>query len=123
MKPIFLMPGFQETFFAEGCEDCLVGTVEASPTLENMTALVQARKSRRIVLIPFLVVAGSHVCHDMAGDEETSWKSRFLRKGYEVECVMKGLGEYEGIRKIYMRHAKEAEGKDKEMRIKKGMET
>ncbi|MCI8660453.1 MAG: sirohydrochlorin cobaltochelatase [Lachnospiraceae bacterium] len=99
----------QQVFIREGYGDFLVGTVEASPTLENMVALVEKRRSRRVVLTPFLVVAGEHVCKDMAGENENSWKSRFLRKGYEVECLMKGIGEYPGIRQMYVRHAKEAE--------------
>ena len=74
-----------------------------------MVDLVGRRRSHRVVLTPFLVVAGDHACKDMAGENEDSWKSRFLRKGYQVECLMKGLGEYPGIRQIYVRHAKEAE--------------
>ena len=62
-----------------------------------------------MVLIPFLVVAGEHVQKDMAGEEERSWKSRFEKSGYEVDCVMRGLGEYPGIRRMYVRHGKEAE--------------
>lgn len=99
----------QEAFFQQGFSDCLVGTVEASPTLENMTALVEGSSSSRVVLTPFLVVAGEHACRDMAGEDEKSWKSRFLQKGYQVECLMKGLGEYAEIRQMYVRHAKEAE--------------
>ncbi len=99
----------QQAFFQQGFTDCLVGTVEASPTLDNMAALADSRRSCRVVLTPFLVVAGEHACRDMAGDHEDSWKSRFLKKGYQVECVMKGLGEYKGIRQMYVRHAKEAE--------------
>ena len=99
----------QQAFMEEGFEDCLVGTVEASPTLENMMKQVRSRRSRKVVLTPFLVVAGDHAHKDMAGDGEGSWKSRFLRSGYEVECVMRGLGEYAGIRQIYVGHGKEAE--------------
>ena len=99
----------QQAFLEEGLSDCLVGTVEASPTLENMEILVQKRQSKKVVLIPFLVVAGEHVQKDMAGEEEGSWKSRFEKSGYEVDCVMRGLGEYPGIRRMYVRHGKEAE--------------
>ena len=99
----------QEEFLRQGFEDYLVGTAEASPTLEAMEGLVRQRKPGRVVLAPFLMVAGEHACRDMAGDGEDSWKSRFLRRGCQVECVMKGLGEYDGIRQIYIRHAKEAE--------------
>lgn len=101
----------QQTFFDYDFRDISIGTVEASMTLENMAARMEKRQSQRVVLVPFLVVAGEHVCRDMAGEGADSWKSRFLEKGYEVDCVMKGLGEYAGIRRMYVRHAKEAERK------------
>ena len=50
----------------------------------------------RVVLEPLMVVAGDHANNDMAGDEEDSWKSQLQASGYEVECVLKGLGEFEG---------------------------
>ena len=99
----------QEKFWQEGYLDCLVGTVEASELAEQVEVLVKKRHSHRVVLVPFLVVAGEHVCRDIAGEQENSWKSRFLRNGYQVECVLKGLGEYKGIRQMYIRHAREAE--------------
>lgn len=98
----------QQAFFDENLSDFLVGTVEASPTLENMMSLAGDRKAHRVVLVPYLVVAGEHVIHDMAGDQEGSWKSRFERSGYQVECVMRGLGEYPGIRGMYLHHARQA---------------
>ena len=48
---------------------------------------------------------------DCLVEQKESWKSRFLRNGCQVECVFKGLGEYKGIRQIYIRHAREAEKK------------
>lgn len=99
----------QQALFAEGLPDFLVGTVEASPTLEHMMELAKDRSARRVVLAPFLVVAGEHAVHDMAGDQADSWKSRCLRAGYQVECVMRGLGEYPEIRAMYLEHARRAE--------------
>ena len=43
----------------------------------------------------------------MAGEEE-SWKSELEEKGYEVRVILKGLGELEGIRKIFTEHIEEA---------------
>lgn len=40
----------------------------------------------------------------MAGDDPESWYSQFKSAGYEVEPVLKGLGEYSGIRKILVEH-------------------
>ncbi len=58
-----------------------------------------------------MVVAGDHAIHDMSGEDEDSWRSRFEAEGFSVECIMKGLGEYSGIRKLYIEHAKAAEAR------------
>jgi sirohydrochlorin cobaltochelatase len=55
-----------------------------------------------------MIVAGDHANNDMAGDEPDSWKSVMEAQGYEVIPVLKGLGEYAGIQKIFVRHAGEA---------------
>lgn len=98
----------QQALTGAGLEDFLVGTVEASPTLDNMVKRVRERGAGHVVLTPFMVAAGDHAYKDMAGDNEESWKNKFLRDGYQVECVMRGLGEYASIRKIYAEHARRA---------------
>ena len=59
-----------------------------------------------------MVVAGDHAIHDMSGQDEDSWRSQFEREGYEVVCQMKGLGEYPGVRQIYLEHVREAQEKN-----------
>ena len=44
----------------------------------------------------------------MAGDEEDSWKCSFQNAGYEVQCVLKGLGELEAIQQLFAAHAQAA---------------
>ncbi len=51
-----------------------------------------------------MIVAGDHANNDMAGDEDDSWKSVFEKAGFEVECVLKGLGQYPGIQKMFVDH-------------------
>ena len=55
-----------------------------------------------------MLVAGDHANNDMAGDEDDSWKSQFTAAGFEVETLIKGLGEYPEVRAIYIDHIKEA---------------
>ena len=62
----------------------------------------------KVVLEPLMVVAGDHANNDMAGDDEDSWKSIFEAEGYKVECLLRGLGENEDIRKLYVEHAQAA---------------
>lgn len=93
---------------AEGYENAFVGTVEGFPALENVMAEVAAYGATKVVLTPFMVVAGDHANNDMAGDEEDSWKTAFAEAGYEVECVLEGMGQNEAIRAIYVEHVKDA---------------
>ena len=93
---------------AEGYENAFVGTVEGFPTLEVVQSQVTAYGAKKIVLIPLMVVAGDHASNDMAGDEEDSWKVILTDAGFEVECVLEGLGQNAGIRAIYIDHIKAA---------------
>ncbi len=98
----------QDLLTADGYENYFVGTVEAEPSLEDVIAKVKAGGYEKVVLEPLMVVAGDHANNDMAGDEEGSWKSAFEAEGYEVECILRGLGENEKIRELYAEHAQKA---------------
>ena len=98
----------QQTLAAMGKDAYYIGTVEAEPTLEDVMAAMKDKGYSRVVLEPLMVVAGNHANNDMAGDEEDSWKSQLQASGYEVECVLKGLGEFEGIQDIYTDHIRAA---------------
>ncbi len=94
----------QEVLTADGFENYFVGTVEATPSLEDVMAAVGEGEYKRVVLMPLMVVAGDHANNDMAGDEEDSWKSRFEAEGYSVECVLEGLGQQPEIQQLYVEH-------------------
>ncbi|SFT32296.1 sirohydrochlorin cobaltochelatase [Lachnospiraceae bacterium XBD2001] len=96
----------QELFTADGYENYYVGTVEATPSLDDVLAAVEAGEYERVILEPMMVVAGDHANNDMAGDEDDSWKSAFEKAGYKVECLLRGLGENEAIQQMYVEHAK-----------------
>ena len=98
----------QQTLNALGFDHYYIGTVEATPSLDDVVAAVEQGSYKRVVLQPLMVVAGDHANNDMAGDEEDSWKSVFASKGYEVECVLQGLGENEAVRQLYVAHAQAA---------------
>lgn len=91
-----------------GYANYFVGTVEATPSLDDVLALVQAGDYEKVVLRPLMIVAGDHANNDMAGEEEDSWKSTFEAAGYEVECVVEGLGQLDAIQDIFVEHAKAA---------------
>lgn len=91
-----------------GHTNYFVGTVEAEPSVETILKMVKAGGYEKVVLRPMMIVAGDHANNDMAGDEEDSWKSVFEANGYEVICVINGLGELEGIQQLLADHAKDA---------------
>ena len=98
----------QEMLTAAGYKNYYVGTVEAAPGLDDVLAMVQAGDYKSVVLEPLMIVAGDHANNDMAGDEEDSWKTTFENAGYEVTCLVRGLGEMEGIQQIFVEHARAA---------------
>ena len=91
-----------------GYAHAFMGTVEAYPDLDVLIRQVNHIHPRQVHLAPFMLVAGDHANNDMAGDEKDSWKSQFEAAGYEVVCHIKGLGEYESIRKLYLAHLRDA---------------
>lgn len=98
----------QKQFDKMGKDHYYVGTVEATPSLDDVLAEVKEGSYTRVVLEPLMIVAGDHANNDMAGDDEDSWKSRFEAEGYEVECVLRGLGELEPIQQLFVEHAQAA---------------
>jgi sirohydrochlorin cobaltochelatase len=84
-----------------------VGTVKGAPSLDDIIAeLDKLSDVKRVILLPFMIVAGIHASNDMAGE----WRATLQARGYQVELVLKGLGEYPGIRALFVRHAGEAIG-------------
>ena len=98
----------QEELTEAGFENYFVGTVEATPSLDDVLAAVGEGEYEKVVLSPLMIVAGDHANNDMASDEEDSWKTAFTKAGYEVETRLKGLGEIEAIQELLVAHAQEA---------------
>lgn len=98
----------QKLLTDSGYTNYYVGTVEAEPSLEDVLKAVQAGEYKKVVLEPLMIVAGDHANNDMAGDEEGSWKTEFENAGYEVTCLVRGLGELEAIQQLFADHAQAA---------------
>ena len=90
------------------CPRIYIATVEGYPTLDSVAEQLQRQPEiRRLTLAPFMLVAGDHARNDMAGGED-SWKETLEAKGYEVTCILKGLGECPAIQKLFVAHCGEA---------------
>lgn len=98
----------ESQFRKDGYINFCVGTLESDPDFDAVLHQVRTQKPDRITLFPILVTAGNHVFHDMAGNHPESWKSMLNRAGFETGCILKGMGEYQNIRKIYIQHAQNA---------------
>lgn len=100
----------EEIFKELGAENYFVGTVEAEPSVEDVISKVKAADSKRVVLLPLMIVAGDHAVNDMAGDGADSWKTRLQKSGFETECVLVGIGEYPGIQELMVSHVLDSLG-------------
>jgi len=92
------------TFKDNGYKNIFLGTVEAYPSIETLLKMVKAYSPKKVILAPFMIVAGDHARNDMAGDGPESWRHQFEMAGFLVSVVLTGLGEYPGIKKIFINH-------------------
>ena len=98
----------QQVLTDGGYDHYYVGTVEATPSLDDVVEAVKQGGYKRVVLRPLMVVAGDHANNDMAGDEDGSWKTTFEKEGFEVVCEVEGLGALESVQQLYVEHAQAA---------------
>lgn len=91
-----------------GLDNVLVGTVEGYPALEDVKKELAAKKIKKVILMPLMLVAGDHANNDMNGDEDDSWKSQLKKEGYAVEAYLHGLGENPAFQDMYVNNVKDA---------------
>lgn len=87
---------------AKGLTNYSVGTIEGYPSFETMEAQLKASGTKRVLLMPFMFVAGDHANNDIAVD----WKEALEKRGYHVDLFLQGLGQNPDIQELFIRHAK-----------------
>ena len=92
----------QEEYLKAGKNNIFIATVEGKVTIKDVIEKMKGKGFKKILLKPFMIVAGDHAKNDMSSDDEDSWKTMLKNEGYEVTSVLKGMGEYEFIRKMFM---------------------
>lgn len=97
----------QERIEEKGIKNMFIGTVEASPGIDDVLKMLAGRECTKIILSPLMIVAGDHATNDMAGSEEDSWKSILEGNGYEVSCRLTGLGSEYDIQELIVRHCRQ----------------
>lgn len=99
----------QQVFIDLGYDNYFVTTVEATPTFDDAVKAVTDAGFKKVVLRPFMVVAGDHANNDMADPEDPeSLVSVMTKAGLEVTCVIEGLGQMDTIDDIYVAHVQDA---------------
>ncbi len=98
----------QDKITAAGYDQYFIGTVEAEPSLADVVSEVKAAGYTKVVLEPLMVVAGDHANNDMAGNEEDTWKTAFEAEGFEIQCILQGLGQFNEIQDVYIQHIQTA---------------
>ena len=91
-----------------GMENAYITVVEGFPYFDDTLKMLRGKGYRKVVLVPLMVVAGDHATNDLAGDGPDSLKNLMKAEGYEVECIVKGLGENAAFRKLFVQHALKA---------------
>ena len=97
----------QEKYINSGKDNILIATVEGKVTIGDIMEKLKDREYRKILLKPFMIVAGDHAKNDMASDEDDSWKSLLEQRGYEVQVQLTGMGEYRFIQDMFMEKLEE----------------
>jgi sirohydrochlorin cobaltochelatase len=89
-------------------KNVFLGTLEGFPGIDEV--LLQTKKSgaKKVILMPFLLVAGGHALEDLAGGSANSWRRVFEREGFSTEVIRKGLGENDGVVDIFVEHTRKA---------------
>jgi sirohydrochlorin cobaltochelatase len=94
----------------EASENITIGVLEESdyPNIKDVLARLDGKQNiKKVLLMPFLLVAGNHVVHDMSGEQESSWKNQIVNAGYLVDVYLHGLGENVAMQDIYVQHIKD----------------
>ncbi|MFI3303644.1 MAG: sirohydrochlorin cobaltochelatase [Rikenellaceae bacterium] len=77
-----------------------IGTVEGYPSYDSMVASLAKDRVKRVLLMPFMFVAGEHAKNDIAED----WYSDLTELGYKVSVKLEGLGELPEVQELFLEH-------------------
>ena len=79
-----------------------VGTIEGFPEFDDVVKGLKKDNIKKVILMPFMFVAGDHANNDIAVD----WKEELEKEGFTVKVKLTSLGMMEDIRKMFINHAK-----------------
>ena len=84
-----------------------IATVEGFPNLETVIKQMKKDKVTKVLLKPFMTVAGDHALNDMVGDTPDSMKSKLTKNGFDVTAIVEGMAEQDAFADIFVDHLAE----------------
>lgn len=84
-----------------------VGTVEGDLNIETVAGNLKAASVKKVWLAPLMTVAGDHAVNELFGDEADSWKEQLKARGFVVESIVRGLGEYPACAQLWVKGLRE----------------
>lgn len=84
-----------------------VGVVEGYPGQAHVLKSLIEAGVHKVRLIPLMLVAGVHFYEDLM-DGESSWRAALEKAGMEVKIDPQGIGNREGVIRIFIDHIREA---------------
>jgi sirohydrochlorin cobaltochelatase len=85
-----------------------LGLVSKGASPDRLAQTLGNAGVRRLVLRPFMLVAGAHYHRDIAAEDTDSWKTVLETAGFEVSAEPEGIGTEPAIMDLYIRHIRAA---------------
>ena len=85
-----------------------LASIEGALSLDDILSLLKESGAERVLLMPFMLVAGGHAEKDLFGADPQSWKSILEREGYSVLSHNRGLGDSPEIISLFLERTKRA---------------
>jgi sirohydrochlorin cobaltochelatase len=85
----------------------VLGTIMAPLDFPAVLAACRAAGVRRAYLVPFVIAAGASATGDIAGPGPGSWQARLEAEGIACVPVLRGLGDDDGIARLWVEQAAE----------------
>jgi sirohydrochlorin cobaltochelatase len=89
-------------------KNVFLGTLEGFPGIDEVLFRTKKSRAKRVILMPFLLVAGGHALEDLAGGSANSWSGVFEREGFRTDVILKGLGDNDDVIGIFIEHTRKA---------------
>ena len=85
-----------------------LASIEGALSLDDILPHLKESGAERVLVMPFMLVAGGHAEKDLFGADPQSWKSILEKEGYAVLSHNQGLGDSSEITSLFLERTKSA---------------